>query len=506
MKINNFSKITLNILGSRLTGFIRDVLLANFLGANLLSDAFLFAYRLPNLFRRIFAEGAVNSVFIPMYVNLEKENKKLSNDFIWFIFIIFFIFTGLLTVLVVLFNDNVISILAPGFVDNKSQFNLASILLPITFPFLIFVTLSAILSSVLNTKGSFFLPSFLSVILNIFMIVSLLIYKSDSYIPLAWSMIVAGLIQLTLLFINLSFLKIIWKLSLNSFSQILPKLVIFFKRFFYSVVGSGIVQLNIFISMIFASLVGKGSISHIYYADRIIDLPFALIAVAMSITLLPYLSKNILDENKNAEAFNQTIIFCYIFALPSSFAIFFLGSDIVQVLFGRGEFLESDVLITSKILIIYSLSLPAYMIARICSQVFFSYERVDLPVKASIPTFLSNFLMCFFFYKSLGVVGLAIAGAISIWLNVLFQIFFLRRFFYSFYEKIKIINIYKILKIIFSSFAMISVLIMIEYSTSLNIYLTLFFQILFGILVFFITLKILKLNEYKLIYKSKKFN
>ena len=90
MKINNFSKITSNILWSRLTGFIRDVLLANFLGANLLSDAFLFAYRLPNLFRRIFAEGAVNSVFIPMYVNLEKENKKLSNDFIWFIFIIFY--------------------------------------------------------------------------------------------------------------------------------------------------------------------------------------------------------------------------------------------------------------------------------------------------------------------------------------------------------------------------------------------------------------------------------
>tara|TARA_B100001059_G_scaffold148965_1_gene148806 strand:- start:5 stop:1021 length:1017 start_codon:yes stop_codon:yes gene_type:complete len=338
------------------------------------------------------------------------------------------------------------------------------------------------------------------------MIVSLLIYKSDSYIPLAWSMILAGLVQLTLLFINLSFLKIIWKFSFNRFSQILPKLVIFFKRFFYSVVGSGIVQLNIFISMIFASLVGQGSISHIYYADRIIDLPFALIAVAMSITLLPYLSKNILDENKNAEAFNQTIIFCYIFALPSSFAIFFLSSDVVQVLFGRGEFLESDVLITSKILIIYSLSLPAYMIARICSQVFFSYERVDLPVKASIPTFVINFIMCSILYKSLGVVGLAIAGAISIWLNVLFQIFFLRRYFYSFYKKIKIININKILKICFSSFVMIAILIIIENTTSLNIYYTLFFQILFGILVFFMTLKILKVDEYKLIYKSKKFN
>ena len=146
------------------------------------------------------------------------------------------------------------------------------------------------------------------------------------------------------------------------------------------------------------------------------------------------------------------------------------------------------------------------MIARICSQVFFSYERVDLPVKASIPTFVSNFLMCAIFYKSLGVVGLAIAGAISIWLNVLFQIFFLRRYFYSFYKKIKIININKILKICFSSFVMIAILIIIENTTSLNIYYTLFFQILFGIFVFFMTLKILKVNEYKLIYKSKKFN
>ena len=111
---------------------------------------------------------------------------------------------------------------------------------------------------------------------------------------------------------------------------------IIFKRFLYSLIGSGIVQLNIFISMLFASLVGEGAISQIYYADRIIDLPFALIAVAMSFTLLPYLSKNISDESKNSRAFNETVIFCFLFAIPSAFGIFILSEEIIRVLFGRG--------------------------------------------------------------------------------------------------------------------------------------------------------------------------
>ena len=204
--------------------------------------------------------------------------------------------------------------------------------------------------------------------------------------------------------------------------------------------------------MIFASLVGQGAISHIYYADRIIDLPFALVAVAISITLLPYLSKNILDESKNVEAFNQTLIFCFIFSLPCTFGIFFLSNDIVQVLFERGEFSKSDVLITSNILVIYSFSLPAYMIARVCNQVFFSYERVDLPVIASIPTFLLNLLLCYFLYQSLGAIGLAIASTLSVWLNVIIQILFLKMYFLTFFKKIKLFDHVKIFKILFCTF------------------------------------------------------
>ena len=506
MKISNFSKISSNIFGSRVTGFIRDILFANYLGANLMSDAFLFAYRLPNLFRRIFAEGSMNSVFIPLYVNQEKMNSKSANDFIWIVFNFFFVITLFLSFLIFFFTEQVISILAPGFLLNKSQFLLANQLLIITFPFLIFVTLSSVLSSVLNVKGKFFLPSFLSVILNIFMIVTLVSFKSNSHFALAWSMIIAGFTQLILLFINLGTIKIFWGIGLNSIKVLSRELKKFFGRFLYSLLGSGIVQLNIFISMLFASLVGGGAISQIYYADRIIDLPFALIAVAMSFTLLPYLSKNISDESKNSKAFNETVIFCFLFAIPSAFGIFILSEDIIRALFGRGEFNNEDVLITSQILLVYSFSLPGYMLARIFNQVFYSYEKVEYPVKAAVPTFICNFILCFLLYRPLGVFGLAISGAVSIWLNLFIQIFYLRKNFRSFYEKLLIFDFKKLLKILFSAIIMVISILIFKKILDLNIYVDLFIQILIGLIIYFLILNWLKLNEIKLVFQLNKFN
>ena len=506
MKFNNFSKISSNIFSSRVTGFFRDVLFANFLGAYIFSNALLFAFRIPNLFRRILAEGAMNSVFIPLYIRQSKESHSLASDFTSAIFLIFLSMTSIMTVLVFFFSGQITSFLAPGFLENQEQFNFTLQLIPIIFPFLIFVTLSAVMSSVLNIRGKFFLPSFLSVILNLLMIGTLLIFKSDSHFPLAWSILIAGIIQLFLLLINANFFKSLFQFSFKKLLLLSSVLKKFFKRLLFSILGSGIVQLNIFISMLFASLVGEGAISHIYYADRIIDLPFALIAVAMTFTLLPYLSKNILDEEKNANAFNQTIIFCFIFALPSSFALFFISEDIVRVLFGRGEFLNKDVLITGNLLMIYSFSLPGYMISRICNQVFYSYERVDLPIKASIPTFILNLFLCFSLYRTLGVYGLAIAGAISVWLNVFIQIFYLKFYFPDFYKKIKFINILKIAKILTSSSIMMFVILFLQNILNFNIYIDLIILIMIGVVVFFTVLKLLKLEEYRLIYKSALFN
>ena len=145
MKLNNFSKISSNIFSSRVTGFFRDVLFANFLGANILSDAFLFAFRLLNLFRRILAEGAMNSVFIPLYIRQSKESQSLASDFTSAVFLIFLSITSIMTIFVFLFSEQITSFLAPGFIDNEDQFNFAIQLIPIIFPFLIFVTLLSLI-------------------------------------------------------------------------------------------------------------------------------------------------------------------------------------------------------------------------------------------------------------------------------------------------------------------------------------------------------------------------
>jgi putative peptidoglycan lipid II flippase len=311
---------------------------------------------------------------------------------------------------------------------------------------------------------------------------------------------------LILLFINLGTIKIFWGIGLKSIKVLSRELKKFFGRFLYSLLGSGIVQLNIFISMLFASLVGGGAISQIYYADRIIDLPFALIAVAMSFTLLPYLSKNISDESKNSKAFNETVIFCFLFAIPSAFGIFILSEDIIRALFGRGEFNNEDVLITSQILLVYSFSLPGYMLARIFNQVFYSYEKVEYPVKAAVPTFICNFILCFLLYRPLGVLGLAISGAVSIWLNLFIQIFYLRKNFRSFYEKLLIFDFKKILKILFSAIIMMISILIFKKILDLNIYLDLFLQILIGLIIYFLILNWLKLNEIKLVFQLNKFN
>ena len=226
----------------------------------------------------------------------------------------------------------------------------------------------------------------------------------------------------------------------------------------------------------------------------------------MSFTLLPYLSKNISDESKNSKAFNETVIFCFLFAIPSAFGIFILSEDIIKVLFGRGEFNNDDVLITSKILLIYSFSLPGYMLARIFNQVFYSYEKVEYPVKAAIPTFICNFILCFLLYRPLGVIGLAIAGAISVWLNLFIQIYFLKKHYKSFFEKLLILDLKKLIKILSSAFSMSISILFIKKIIDLNIYFDLLIQILIGLLIYFLILNWLKLGELKLIFQLKKFN
>ena len=506
MKFNNLSKISSNILLSRITGLFRDILFANFLGASSLTDAFMFAFRLPNLFRRILAEGAINSVFIPLYLDQNNQSKKDSDIFFSMIFILFLIITSLLSLFVFFQTEVVISLFAPGFIDDKNLLANSTHLLKITFPFLIFVSTGSLLSSVLNANNSFFIPSFLSVILNIGMIITLLLYKDHSHIQLAWSILISGCIQLFLLLVNFKFLKITFHFTFYLSKSLLKVLKLFFIRILQSIVGAGIVQLNIFVSMIFASLVGGGAISQMYYADRIIDLPFALIAVAISTTLLPYLSKNIHDIKKISDAFNKSIIFCLIFAAPSTLGLWLISEDIISVLFGRGKFDSNDVSVTSSLLAIYAFSLPAYMISRMLNQIFYSFQKVHLPIIASIPTFIINLSICFFAYEEYGVRGLAFSSVISVWFNVIFQLLILKYKIPLFYSNIQIFNLMKIFKILIALIALIISIFLLENIQIENQYFDLFLKLISGVIIYFFTLRVIRLNEIKILFSKYSFN
>lgn len=506
MKISNLSKISSNIFLSRITGLFRDILFANFLGASLLSDAFMFAFRLPNLFRRILAEGVTNSVFIPLYLEHQIKSSQDSSKFYSLIILLFLVLTGSITLLFFIKTELIITFLAPGFLRDAILFNNTILLVKITFPFLVFVSISSLLSSILNANNNFFIPSCLSIVLNLSMILTLLTFKDNSHFQLAWSILFAGSIQIILLLINFKLLKLTFVFSFRLSKSIIISIKKFFFRLFQAVIGSGIVQLNIFISMIFASLVGGGAISQIYYADRIIDLPFALIAVAISITLLPYLSKNKDDIEKTSEAFNKCIIFCLIFAAPSTLSLILISEDIIFVLFARGKFDNEDVQITSSILSIYSLSLPAYMLARMLNQIFYSYQKVYLPIIASIPTFFLNLLLCFLLYQDYGVKGLAFSSVISVYLNVIIQILILRLSISTLYKKLIFINFIKISKIILALILLFFSLIIFDIIAINNRYTDLSLKLIFGIFVYLSALKLLKLEELNIIFKKQSFN
>ena len=506
MKLNNLSKISSNILLSRITGMFRDVLFANFLGASALSDAFMFAFRLPNLFRRILAEGAINSVFIPMYLDHNTKSKSETEIFFSIIFISFLIITMALSFFVFFQTELVISLLAPGFTKDYLLLENSIFLLKVTFPFLIFVSLSSLLSSILNANNNFFIPSLVSVILNLAMIITLLVFKDQAHIQLAWSILLSGCIQLILLFINCKILKISFHLTLSLTRPLIKIIKIFFIRILQAIVGSGIVQLNIFVSMIFASLVGGGAISQMYYADRVIDLPFALIAVAISTTLLPYLSKNIDDEKKCSDAFNKSIVFCLIFAAPSCIGLLLISEDIVSVLFGRGKFDSNDIKVTSSLLTIYAYSLPAYMVSRMLNQIFYSYQKVHLPIIASIPTFLINLIICYMVYEKYGVEGLAFSSVVSVWFNVIFQLLILKFKIPSFYANIQIFNIKKIFKIFIALVTLSLSLFLVSRFQIQNQYIDLILKLVVGILIYLISLRFLKLNEIKILFSKYSFN
>lgn len=415
-------------LVSRFAGFARDLLAANVMGAGLAADAFFIALRLPNLFRRLFAEGAFTIAFVPLFTgalqNGRDEAKRFAEQALSMLMVILVPFTLLMMVGM----PWIMQIITPGFTDDPTKFALAVDLSIITFPYLMLISLAALMGSVLNALGHFGPYAAAPIAFNLTQIVALLFWPGDveSAYALSWAVTVSGAVQLVWLMVSLH--KRGWSLRL-----IRPRLTPGIKRLFKligpSALGAGVMQVNIFIDMVLASLLPVGAISYLAYADRFYQLPIGVIGIALGTAMLPLLSAAVhsATPEKAITEQNRALEFALFLSVPAAVGLIIIPDAILGVLYQRGAFTQEATIATAWALAAYSLSIPAYVAQKVITAAFYAREDTKTPFTVSLRTVLINVaisVVMIFTLKHTGhddiaYIGLALATSATAWVNVL---------------------------------------------------------------------------------------
>ena len=437
---------------SRILGYLRDVLIAIFLGTSFLADAFFVAFRIPNTFRRLFAEGTFNAAFVPSYTEeLAKKNSK-SIKFANQIFNLLFLGLFFLVLVVELFMPAFVSLIAPGFVENKEKIELAINLTRITFPFLLFVSLSSFFGAILNSHNKFAVASAAPIILNIVLIGILIFgkYLDDELIYfLSYGVSAAGLLQLIFLY---RFVKKFYVVNLNFKFKIDNKVKFFFKKLLPSIFSSGVTQINILIGTIIASFQAS-AVSYLYYADRIYQINLAIAGIAIGVVILPQLSKHIQSKKKNKILLiqNKALELSFFLSLPATIALIIGSEQIISALFGYGFFDENSVKNSSLALYYFALGLPAFALIKVFSSFFFANHDTKTPFYISLISVILNVCISVYYFNEIGFIIIPIATTISSWFNSILLFIFLKNRQLFYFNQIFFI---KFIKIILASIMM----------------------------------------------------
>lgn len=407
-------------LVSRVTGFARDVVMAAVMGAGPLADAFVVAFRLPNHFRAIFGEGAFNTAFVPSYAALEEAGatgaaRRFADR----------VFTLMLIVQLVLLNlalplmPWIVHALAPGFEEGGERFTLAVSLTRITFPYLLFMTLVTLLSGILNAHRRFAVAAGAPVLLNLAMLAALattVLFPNAAYAA-AWGVAVSGVLQFLLLWWACRRAGIMPRLAT-------PRLDPALKRFFTvlgpAVIGAAGFQIATFADTIIASWLPTGAVSALYYADRLYQLPFGVIAIAAGTVLLPEMSRRIAANDVEGAYAAQNRAMGFSLALSAPFTVAFLTIPglIMAALFQRGEFTGEDAARAASVLAAYGLALPAVVLVRSATASFYARQDTKTPLWASLTAIVCNVVLKLWLTGPFGVTGLALATAVGQWVNL----------------------------------------------------------------------------------------
>jgi len=437
---------------SRILGYVRDILIAIFLGTSLFADAFFVAFRLPNTFRRLFAEGTFNPAFIPSYAGELAKNKKQADSFAKNVFNLLFVILLFFVLLAEIFMPKLIFLIAPGFYKDPEKLKLAVDLSRITFPFLFFICLASFFGAILNSYNKFAAAAAAPIILNVVLIGSLLFSKSfdaPQVLTLSYAVSVAGLLQLLIL---LLFVKKNFKPILDFKIKIDNKVKLFFKKLLPSIFSSGVTQINILVGTIIASF-QAGAVSYLYYADRVYQMNLAVAGIAVGTVMLPQLSKYVKNNNANeiSNLQNRALELCIFLSVPAAVALILASEEIITSLFGYGSFNNESVNNTALALTFFAFGVPAFSILKIFSNYFFARNDTKTPFYLSVVSVILNILISISFFNKIGFIIIPMATSISSWINVLLHFYFIKkRNLYKFDQKF----IYKFPRMLLSAVVM----------------------------------------------------
>ncbi|MFH1625722.1 MAG: murein biosynthesis integral membrane protein MurJ [Pseudomonadota bacterium] len=417
---------------SRILGFIRDVVIANHFGAALSADAFFVAFRIPNLLRRLVAEGALTVSFIPVFTEyLTRKSRGDALELANIAFTILSMILVLISLLGIILSPLIIWVIAPGFSHTFEKHELTVLLLRIMFPYIFFIGLTALCMGILNSLRHFAAPALSPVLLNISMIIGVLYfsrYFDRPVLSLAIGVIVGGLFQIIFQFPFLRNRGVRLRLNFDFSHPAIKRIGLLM---FPAVFGAAVYQFNIFVSTLIASFLPEGSISYLYYADRLIEFPLGIFAVAIGTAVLPTMSKHAARRNfedlRNDLSFALRLVFFV--TIPAMVGLIVLRVPIISVLFQRGEFDHQTTLLTAEALLYYSVGLWAIAGVRIIVPTFYSLQDTKTPVKVAILALFVDIILSIILAFPLGLRhgGLALATSISSTINMVVLLMILRK-------------------------------------------------------------------------------
>jgi putative peptidoglycan lipid II flippase len=408
-------------MASRLLGFCRDILLASVIGAGMTADAFFVAFKFPNFFRRLFAEGAFNSAFVPLFTErLTREGVGPARRFAANVAAVMVGFMLCFTFVMQLAMPWLMYVIAPGFGDQPEKFALAVELTRLTFPYLMFMALTALLAGMLNSLQRFAAAAAAPIVLNLVLIAALALVRSGKFaLPahvLATAVSIAGAGQFLLLVFACQRAGIMLRLPRPRLTRGVRRV---FRLMVPGLIGAGVVQVNLVIDVFLASLLPQGSVSWLYYADRVNQLPLGVVGVAVGVALLPLLSRHLSagDDQAAAQTQNRAIEFALLLTLPAAAALLAIPGPVVTVLFQRGAFGTADTAATTGALTAFAIGLPAYVLIKAFTPGFFARQDTKTPVMIAVLSMTANVVFAIVLMQFMAHVGIALATACSAWMN-----------------------------------------------------------------------------------------